>query len=62
MSGPILPIPQIPDGLRQAAPNGRLVIFVGTGFYKLARCRPVPESIFLKLTRPIFCTNSSVIG
>ena len=38
MSGQILPIPRIPVGLRQAAQRGRLVIFVGAGFSKLAGC------------------------
>ena len=38
MSDPILPIPRIPDGLRQAAQRGRLVIFVGAGISKLAGC------------------------
>ena len=38
MSSPILPIPRIPDGLRQAAQRGRLVIFVGAGVSKLAGC------------------------
>ena len=38
MSDPILLIPRIPDGLRQAAQRGKLVIFVGAGFSKLAGC------------------------
>ncbi len=38
MSGRILPIPRIPDGLRRAAQRGRLIIFVGAGCSKLAGC------------------------
>ena len=43
MSDPILLIPQIPEGLRQAAQRGRLVIFVGAGVSKLAGCPDWPE-------------------
>ena len=43
MSVPIPPIPRIPDGLRQAAQRGRLVIFVGAGVSKLAGCPDWPE-------------------
>ena len=38
VSGRILPIPQIPEGLRQAAQRGKLVVFVGAGVSKLAGC------------------------
>ena len=36
-------MPRIPNGLRQAAQRGRLVIFVGAGVSKLAGCPDWPE-------------------
>lgn len=38
VSGWMQPIPQIPEGLRQAALQGKLVVFVGAGASKLAGC------------------------
>ena len=34
----ILPIPPIPEGLREAAQRGKLIIFVGAGVSRIAGC------------------------
>src|SRR5215212_520661 len=38
MSDEILPIPAIPDGLREASQRGTLIPFVGAGVSRLAGC------------------------
>ena len=39
----ILPIPQIPDGIREAAQRGKLIPFIGAGVSRLAGCPGWPE-------------------
>jgi hypothetical protein len=38
MSDDILPIPAIPDGLREASQRGVLIPFIGAGVSRLAGC------------------------
>lgn len=38
MSADILPLPHIPDGLREAAQRGTLIPFVGAGASRIAGC------------------------
>lgn len=43
MTDEILPIPQIPDGLREASQRGTLIPFIGAGASRLAGCPGWPE-------------------
>lgn len=43
MSEEILPIPRIPDGLREAAQQGTLIPFIGAGVSRIAGCPGWPE-------------------
>src|SRR5713101_1991525 len=38
MADELLPIPQVPDGLREAAQRGKLIPFIGAGVSRLAGC------------------------
>lgn len=43
MTDELLPIPKVPEGLREAAQLGRLIPFVGAGASRLAGCPSWPE-------------------
>jgi hypothetical protein len=43
MAEQLLPIPQVPEGLREAAQLGKLIPFVGAGASRLAGCPSWPE-------------------